>query len=126
MPLLDLFFSMFIFFLWIAWIWIVISVIMDIFRSDDLNGWSKALWAIFVVLLPFLGIFVYLIARGDKMQERTMQMAQDRDAATRDYVRQAAGTPSSADELQKLQGLKDAGTISDAEFAQLKANVLGS
>lgn len=126
MPLLDLFFSMFIFFLWIAWIWIVISVIMDIFRSDDLNGWSKALWAIFVVLLPFLGIFVYLIARGDKMQERTMQMAQDRDAATRDYVRQAAGTPSSADELQKLQGLKDAGTISDAEFTQLKASVLGS
>ncbi|MFV1989506.1 MAG: SHOCT domain-containing protein [Acidimicrobiales bacterium] len=126
MPLVDLFFSMFIFFLWIAWIWIVISVIMDIFRSDDLNGWSKALWAIFVVLLPFLGIFVYLIARGDKMQERTMQMAQDRDAATREYVRQAAGPASSADELQKLQGLKDAGTISDAEFAQLKANVLGS
>jgi Phospholipase_D-nuclease N-terminal/Short C-terminal domain len=115
---------MFILFLWIAWIWVVISVIMDIFRSADLNGFAKAIWAIFVIVLPFLGIFVYLIARGDSMQERVLEQAQARDAATRSYIQSTAGTVSSADELAKLQGLKDAGTISDAEFATLKADVL--
>jgi uncharacterized membrane protein YcjF (UPF0283 family) len=124
MPLLDLFWSMFVLFLWIAWIWVVVSVIMDIFRSADLNGFAKAVWAIFVIVLPFLGIFVYLIARGDSMQERVLEQAHARDAATRSYIQSTAGTVSSADELQKLQGLKDAGTISDAEFATLKAGVL--
>ncbi len=126
MPLFDLFWSMMVFFLWIAWIWILISVFMDIFRSDDLNGWGKGLWSIFVLFLPFLGIFVYLIARGDKMQERTIQQMQRQDQATRAYIQDASGSASTADELQKLQGLKDSGTITDEEFASLKAKAMGA
>jgi len=126
MPLFDLFWAMLWFFIWIAWIWLLVSVLFDIFRSEDLGGWGKALWAIFVVLVPFLGVFVYLIARGGDMHRRSMEAAKAQDAAARDYVRSVAGAGSAADELDKLARLRDQGTIDEAEFQQMKAKVLQS
>lgn len=123
MPLLDVFWSMLWFFLWIAWFWTLVMVISDIFRSHDLGGWGKALWSLFVVFLPFLGVFVYLIARGGSMHERAVARAQYQEQATQDYIKSVAA-PSPADEIAKLQQLHDAGTIDDAEFTQLKAKAL--
>ena len=121
----DVFFSMLWFFLFFIWIWLLISVFGDIFRSDDLGGWGKALWTILVIVLPYLGVFVYLIARGHKMAEHAQQAAQAQDAAAKAYIQQAAGTtPSTADELQRLADLKAQGVISDAEFETAKAKAL--
>jgi ABC-type multidrug transport system fused ATPase/permease subunit len=122
-PLLNLFWTMFIFFLWVVWIWILIMVFIDIFRSHDLSGWAKALWVLFVVILPFLGVLVYLIARGGKMHERAERQAAQQDEALRSYVQQAAGT-STADQLAKLADLRDRGVISAEEFDREKAKVL--
>ena len=126
MPLLDLFWSMLWFFLWIAWFWLVIMVIFDIFRSDDLSGWGKALWAIFIILLPWLGILIYLIARGNQMGQRRMEEAAARDQAARQYIQSVAteGGPSTADELTKLADLKNSGVITDEEFNAQKAKLL--
>jgi hypothetical protein len=124
MPLLDVFWSMLWFFLFIAWIWVLISVIADIFRSRDMGGGAKAFWVIFVIVIPWLGVLVYLIARGQGMAERSMQMAAQQEKATRAYIQEAAGS-SSADELKKLADLKAAGVINDAEFAAQKAKLLG-
>jgi Short C-terminal domain/Phospholipase_D-nuclease N-terminal len=124
-PILGVFWTMLWFFLWIAWIVILFRVIFDIFRSHDLGGWGKALWVIFVILLPFLGVFVYLISRGHSMADRDMQEAQARDQAFQSYVQQAAGTGGgAADELSKLANLKAQGVITDAEFEQQKAKLL--
>lgn len=123
-PLLDLFWTMLWFFLWILWFFLLFRVILDIFRSKDLGGWGKAGWLIFVCILPFLGVFVYLIARGRKMTERDMEDAQARDQAMRAYVRDAAQEGSTADELTKLADLRDRGVISEGEFQQSKAKVL--
>ena len=124
-PILGVFWSMLILFLWIAWIFILFRVIFDIFRSHDMGGLAKALWVIFVVFLPFLGVFVYLIARGHKMAERDISEAQQRDEAFRSYVQQAAGSSGgTADELTKLADLKERGVISDAEFQAQKAKLL--
>ena len=120
----QVFWSMLWFFLWFIWLWILIMVLMDIFRSPDLSGWGKALWVIFVVFLPYLGVFVYLIARGHKMSEHAAQQAQAQDAAFRQYVQEAAGPSSAADELAKLADLKAKGVIDDAEFERLKAKAL--
>jgi hypothetical protein len=121
----QVFWSMLWFFLWFIWIWILIMVLMDIFRSRDLGGWGKTLWVLFVVFLPYLGVFVYLIARGHKMSEHAAEAAQAQDAAMRQYVQQAAGTPTSAaDELAKLADLKAKGVIDDAEYDRLKAKAL--
>ena len=125
-PLLNIFWSMFIFFLWILWIWILIMVFIDIFRSHDLSGWCKALWFLFVLFLPLIGVLVYLIARGGKMHEHAVQQAQQQDQEFRAYVQDAAGSQSSADQLGKLADLHDRGVISDEEFAREKAKVLGS
>src|SRR6516164_7987030 len=113
------------FFLFFIWIWLLIIVFSDIFRSRDLSGWAKALWVIFVIILPYLGVFVYLIARGSKMQEHAAQAAQAQDAAMRQYVQDTVqdGT-STADELSKLADLKAKGVIDDAEFERLKAQAL--
>jgi hypothetical protein len=116
--------SMLWFFLWFIWLWILIMVLFDIFRSPDLGGWGKALWVLFVVFLPYLGVFVYLIARGHKMHEHAAQEAKAQDAAFRQYVQEAAGPSSSADELAKLADLKAKGVIDDAEFERLKAKAL--
>ena len=120
----QVFLSMLWFFLFFIWIWLLIVVFSDIFRSHDLSGWGKALWTIFVILVPYLGVFVYLIARGHKMQEHAVETAQAQDAAMRQYVQQAAGTESAADQLSKLADLKAQGVIDDAEFQRLKAKAL--
>ena len=124
-PVMGVFWSMFIFFLWILWFMLLFKVFIDIFRSDDLSGWGKALWSIFVIFLPFLGIFVYLIARGKGMGQRDMAQAQASEAAFRSYVQEAAASGgSSADQLAKLADLKERGVISDAEFQAQKAKIL--
>ena len=126
-PLLNLFWTMLWFFLFVAWIYLLIIVVTDIFRSDDMSGWAKALWVLFVVIVPWLGILVYLIARGDKMSARAASDYQRRDEEMRAYVRDAASTSgaSTADELTKLAALRDSGTITAAEFEQQKAKLLG-
>jgi len=119
--------SMVWFFLFFIWIWILITVFADIFRSHDLGGFAKALWVIFVILVPYLGVFIYLIARGHKMHEHAAEAMQAQDAAAQEYIRQAAGTTKSpADEIARLAELKDKGTITDAEFQSLKAKALSS
>lgn len=123
-PVLGVFWSMLVFFLWIMWFFLLFRVIVDIFRSDDLGGWAKAAWLIFVLLVPFLGVFVYVIARGDEMGRRDVAQAQARDQAFQSYVRETAGTGGSVDQLAKLADLRDRGVINDAEFEQQKAKVL--
>ena len=123
-PILSLIWMMFMFFVFVLWIWLLISVFMDIFRSSDLSGGLKALWALFIIVLPFLGVLVYLIARGGKMHERQAEQAAHQQKAFDAYVKQAAGSGSTADELAKLADLKEKGTISDAEFDAQKAKIL--
>ena len=127
-PILDAFLTMLYFFLFIIWIWLLITVFIDIFRSHDMGGVAKALWVIFVIVLPFLGVFVYLIARGGKMHERAAQDAAQQQKAFDAYVKQAAGTSGdgAADQLSKLADLKSQGVITDAEFETQKAKILAS
>jgi Short C-terminal domain len=122
----QVFWSMLWFFLWFIWLWILIMVLADIFRSPDLGGWGKTLWVLFVVFLPYLGVFVYLIARGHKMHEHAAQQAKAQDAAFRQYVQDTAGSggSSAADELAKAADLRAKGVIDDAEFERLKAKAL--
>ena len=123
-PLLDVFWTTLIFFLWVIWFWLLITVFADIFRRHDLSGWGKAAWLLFVIVLPYLGVFVYLIARGGKMSEHAMDQARMRDEAFRGYVREAAETaPSEVDQLSKLASLRADGVIDDAEFQRMKAKV---
>jgi len=110
--------------LFFIWIWLLIGVFADIFRSHDMGGGAKALWVIFVIVLPYLGVFVYLIARGHKMAEHRVADAQMADAATRAYIRDAAGGGGVAGELEKLASLRDRGVISDEEFAAQKARLI--
>jgi hypothetical protein len=124
-PLMGLFWTMLWWFIWIAWIVLLFRVISDIFRSQDLGGWGKALWSIFVILVPWLGVLVYLIARGSSMAARDHHVAQAQDEAFRSYVQDVAATGGgTADELTKLAGLHDQGVLTDAEFAQQKAKLL--
>jgi hypothetical protein len=127
-PVLDAFLTMLYFFLFIIWIWLLIMVFSDIFRSHDMGGAAKALWVIFVIVVPYLGVFVYLIARGGKMHERAASQAAEQQKAFDSYVKQAAGTPgdTTADQLSKLADLKAQGVITDAEFESQKAKVLAS
>jgi ABC-type multidrug transport system fused ATPase/permease subunit len=123
-PLLNLFWTIFMVFAFVIWIWLLIIIFTDIFRSHDMGGFAKALWIIFVVFLPILGILVYLIARGGKMHERALQAAQQQQKAFDEYVRETAGSGSTADQLAKLSDLKDKGVISDDEFTAQKAKLL--
>jgi Short C-terminal domain/Phospholipase_D-nuclease N-terminal len=123
-PLLDLFWTILWIFGFIIWIWLLIMIFGDIFRSHDIGGWAKALWTIFVIVLPLLGILVYLIARGGGMHERAAQQAQQQQQAFEAYVRQSAGTSNTADELAKLVDLKNSGALTDAEFEAQKAKLL--
>jgi ABC-type multidrug transport system fused ATPase/permease subunit len=127
-PILDIFLTTLYFFLFIIWIWLLIMVFVDVFRSHDMGGWAKALWVIFIIVLPFLGVFVYLVARGGKMHERAAQQAAEQQKAFDQYVKQAAGTPgaSTADQLSKLADLKSQGVLTDAEFDAQKAKILAS
>ncbi len=123
----QVFLSMIWFFLFLIWFWLLIIVFGDIFRSHDMGGVAKTIWVIFVILVPYLGVFVYLIARGGKMQEHAVAAAKEQDAAQKAYIQQAAGTASSpAAELSRLADLKAQGVISDAEFEQMKAKAINS
>ncbi len=123
-PLLGLFWSMFVFFLFFAWLMLLFRVFADIFRNRDMGGGGKALWSIFVILVPFLGVFVYLIAHGRDMTQRDIDAARESDAQFRAYVQETAGSGSSAGELEKLAGLRDSGVITEQEFAAQKAKLL--
>jgi hypothetical protein len=123
-PILDLIWTMFIFFVFVLWIWLLIAIFMDIFRSHDMGGGAKALWVFFIIILPFLGVLVYLIARGGKMHERAAEQAAQQQKAFDAYVKQAAGSGSTADDLAKLADLKQQGVITDAEFEAQKAKLL--
>ena len=113
------------FFLFFIWIWLLITVFADIFRSHDIGGFAKFMWVLFVIVIPYLGVFVYLIARGHKMHEHAVEAAQAQDQAARAYIQQAAGTQAStADELARLADLKAKGVIDDAEFQRLKAKIV--
>jgi ABC-type multidrug transport system fused ATPase/permease subunit len=127
-PLLNVFWSIFEFFLWIIWIWILIWIFIDIFRSRDLSGGAKALWFLFVLFIPLVGVLVYLIARGGSMHERAVSQAQQQDQEFRQYVQQAAASApgSTADQLSKLADLRDRGVISAEEFEREKAKVLAT
>ena len=122
-PLLNIFWSILEFFLWFIWIWLVVMVFIDIFRSHDLSGWAKALWTLFVVIIPVIGVLVYLIARGGSMHERADQQAARQQRAFRSYVQQNAES-SPADQLTKLAELRDHGTITEEEFQRQKAKIL--
>ena len=126
MPLLDLFWATLWFFVFFAWIWLVITIFGDIFRSRDLSGWAKALWTLFVVFLPWLGVLIYLIVRGRSMEDRSVQAAAEREKATRQYVQSVASDDggSSADEIAKLAELRNSGLLTEDEFAAQKAKIL--
>ena len=124
-PLLGAFWTIFEIFIWVLWIWVLIYVFIDIFRSRDLSGFAKALWFIFVLFIPLIGVLVYLIARGGKMHERAVQDAQQQDQAFRAYVQDAAGSQdNTADQLTKLAELRDRGVITPQEFESQKAKIL--
>jgi uncharacterized membrane protein len=127
-PLLSVFWSMLWFFLWIMWFILLFRVIVDIFRDDKLNGWAKAGWLVFVIILPFLGVLIYVIARGKHMGQREVAQAREQQAAFDSYVRETAkggeGRPSSADELAKLSEIRARGDITDEEFRRAKELVL--
>ena len=123
-PLLGVFWTIIEIFLWVIWFWILITVFIDIFRSRDLSGWGKALWFLFVLFIPLIGVLVYLIARGGKMHERAVQDAQQQEQQFRSYVQETAGSATTADQLAKLADLRDRGVISPEEFEREKAKVL--
>jgi hypothetical protein len=125
-PILDIFLTTLYFFIFIIWLWLLFMVFIDIFRSHDLRGWAKGLWVIGIIIMPYLGVLVYLIFRGGKMHERAAQQAALQQKAFNQYVKQAAGTPgdSTADQLSKLAGLKSQGLLTDAEFDAEKTKIL--
>ena len=121
-PFMDVLWSMIIFFFWVIWIWIVITVLIDVFRRHDIGGFAKALWVIFVIIVPWLGVLIYLIVEHDGMRERSMKQAQAQKEQYDQYVREAAG--GSASEIAKAKELLDQGAITQAEFDALKAKAL--
>ena|ERR671917_1322843 len=124
----QVFWSMLWFFLFVIWIWLLFTVLGDVFRSPDLSGWSKALWSIFIIVLPYLGVFAYLIARGGKMHEHAAREAASREAAFRDYVQDVAGSTNGGgpvSEITRLADLRDKGVLTEDEFQRAKARALG-
>ncbi|MFV1963393.1 MAG: SHOCT domain-containing protein [Acidimicrobiia bacterium] len=127
MPLLNLFWTMAIFFLWVIWIWLLITVFIDIFRDKSHNGFSKAIWVLFVIILPLLGVLVYLIVRGDDMHERQVSQAMAQQRRSEEYIRSVSGGGAggdTADQLTKLAELNKNGVLTDDEFAAQKAKLL--
>ncbi len=127
-PVLDIFWSIFEFFIWVLWFWVLIMVVLDIFRSRDLSGWGKALWFLLVLIIPLIGVLIYLIVRGGSMHERQVRQAERQEEAYRSYIQQtaASGPGSTADQLQKLADLRDRNVISAQEFETEKAKVLAA
>jgi hypothetical protein len=121
----QVFWSMLWFFLFVIWIWMLFAVFGDIFRSQDLSGWGKALWSIFIIFLPYLGVFVYLIARGHKMAENSVREATERESQFREYVQSVSGgSGGAASEIARLADLRDKGVLSEEEFQAAKAKAL--
>ena len=125
-PFLGVLWSMLVFFVWVAWFMLLFKIVGDIFRRRDIGGGMKTLWLIFVLFLPFLGVFVYLIANNDEMAQRDMERAQAAQAQFNDYVQQAAGSGGAAAEIDKAKKLLDSGAINESEFAALKAKALAA
>ena len=125
-PFLDILFTMLIFFGWIIWFWLLITIFGDIFRRHDTSGFSKVLWIVFVILLPFLGVFVYLIANHDGMTQRNLERARGQRAQLDEYVRQTAGSGGAAAEIERAKGLLDSGAITQAEFDAIKQKALAA
>ncbi|MFD7963712.1 SHOCT domain-containing protein [Streptomyces zaomyceticus] len=131
-PLLDVFWTMLWFFLWVMWFFLLFRIVTDIFRDDEMSGWGKAGWLIFCILLPFLGVLVYVIARGKSMTKRDISRAQASEAAFQDYIRKTAGTGTdggttgSTEQLAKLAELKDKGALTEEEFQRAKTRLLAS
>jgi len=125
-PFLDILWTMFIIFLWIMWFWLLIAIFADVFRRRDIGGGMKTLWLIFVIVLPFLGVFIYLIANNDGMTERSQKDVAAQQAATDEYIRSVAGGGGAAAEIERAKGLLDSGAITQAEFDAIKAKALGS
>ena len=123
-PLLQVFWTILIFFAWVAWIWVVITVLGDVFRRRDLSGWGKAGWTIFVIALPFLGVLTYLVAHSGDMAERNAKESQAAKAQLDDYVRSVAPTDGPAAEIEKAKGLLDSGSITETEYDSIKAKAL--
>jgi hypothetical protein len=124
-PLLNAFWMMLWFFLWVLWLMLLFHVIVDVFRDRNLSGWGKAAWTIFVCVLPFLGVFVYLIARGSGMAERSVEQAREEQKDFDDYVKKTAGTAgATTDDLSRLAGLRADGTLSEEEFQRAKQKIL--
>jgi hypothetical protein len=124
-PLFDVFLSVLYFFCFFLWIFLMVTVLIDVFASHDMGGWAKAGWILFLILIPFISVLVYLIARGGKMQQHRVEAMKQSQEAFENEVRQVAGT-NSADQLHKLADLKDRGVLSDAEFEAQKAKILAS
>jgi Phospholipase_D-nuclease N-terminal len=123
-PFLEVFWTMLIFFCFIVWLWILFTVFADVFRRDDISGWGKAAWIIFVVVLPYLGVFVYLIAEHNGMTERTIRQQEAAKSQMDQYVQSVAGASDPTAQIGKAKTLLDQGTISQAEFDQIKQNAL--
>lgn len=123
-PLLNIFWTILIVFAWVAWFWVLIIIISDLFSRHDIGGWGKALWMIFVVLMPFLGVFIYLVSQGKGMGERRMAQVQANQKDFDTYVRQVAATEGPADQIAKAKDLLDKGTIDQGEFERIKAQAL--
>ena len=123
-PFLNILWTMIIFFIWITWIWMMILILSDVFRRPDLSGWGKAGWTAFLIILPFLGALIYLIANSDGMAERRAQDVQGQRAQMDDYVRSVAGSGGAAAEIDKAKQLLDSGAINQTEFDALKAKAL--
>ena len=125
-PFLDLLWTMIIIFAWVIWFWLLIRIFMDVFRRDDIGGGKKTLWIIFVIVLPFLGVFIYLISQARGMAERDIGQMKAQQAQMDDYVRSVAGGGGATAEIERAKGLLDSGAISQAEFDAIKAKALGS
>jgi hypothetical protein len=123
-PFLDVFWTMLVFFAWVIWFWLLITVFADLFRRHDTSGWGKAGWTLFVIILPFLGVFVYLIAQGKHMAERKASDMQASQAAFDDYVRQVGSDKDPSEQIAKAKSLLDSGAIDATEFEQLKRKAL--
>ncbi|MCZ7588935.1 MAG: SHOCT domain-containing protein [Gaiella sp.] len=124
-PFLDVMWTMLVFFAWIIWFWLLITVFADVFRRRDASGLAKVLWIIFVIVLPFLGVFIYLIANHEGMSERSVREVHAQQQATDEYIRSVAGSGGAAGEIERAKGLLDSGAITQAEFEALKAKALG-
>ena len=123
-PFLNILWTMILFFTWVIWIWMMVVILTDVFRRRDISGWSKALWVVFLIVLPFLGALTYLILQHDGMAERTAKSAQGQRQEFDDYVKNVAADSSPASQIEKAKALRDNGTIDQSEFEALKAKAL--